>query len=63
MEVIMRALAWYTAIFNVLIIIVFILSMVGLVPPPPFTTLEGAVWVVLTVPVVILGILVIKRSE
>lgn len=59
----MKALAWYTAIFNILIIIVFILSMVGLVPPPPFTTLEGIAWAVLTVPVVILGILVIKKTE
>ncbi len=59
----MKALAWYTAVFNVLIIIIFILSMAGLVPPPPFTTFEGAAWVVLTVPVVILGILVIKRAE
>ncbi|MFC1990632.1 hypothetical protein ACFLU9_00570 [Chloroflexota bacterium] len=59
----MRALAWYTAIFNILIIIVFILSMVGLVPPPPFTTFEAISWAVLTVPVVILGIMVIKRME
>ena len=59
----MKALAWYTAIFNILIIIVFILSMAGLVPPPPFTTLEGIAWAVLTVPVVLLGILVIKRME
>ncbi len=59
----MRVLAWYTAIFNILIIIVFILAMTGLVPPPPFTTFEGAAWAVLTVPVVFLGILVIKRME
>lgn len=59
----MKALAWYTAIFNILIIIFFILSMVGLVPPPPFTTFEGIAWAVLTVPVVILGILMIIRLE
>ncbi len=59
----MRALAWYTAIFNILVIIFFILSMAGLVPPPPFTTFEGVAWAVLTVPVVILGILVLKRWE
>ncbi len=59
----MKALAWYTAIFNILIIIIFILSMAGLVPSPPFTTFEGVVWAVLTVPVVILGILVIRRLE
>ena len=59
----MKALAWYTAVFSVLIILVFILSTAGLVPPPPLATFEGIVWAVLTVPVVILGILVIKRSE
>ncbi len=59
----MKALAWYTAIFNILIIIFFILSVTGLVPPPPFTTFEGIIWVVMTVPVVILGILVIRRLE
>ncbi|MBI4185914.1 MAG: hypothetical protein HY530_00205 [Chloroflexi bacterium] len=57
----MKALAWYTAIFNALIIIIFILAVAGVVPPPPFTASEGIVWAVLTVPVVILGILVIKR--
>ena len=59
----MKILAWYTAIFNILIIIIFMLSMAALIPPPPFTTFEVAAWVVLTVPVVILGILVIKKSE
>ncbi len=59
----MKALAWYTAIFNILIIIIFILAMVGLVPPPPFTALEGILGVEMTVPVVILGILVIIRWE
>lgn len=59
----MRVLAWYTAIFNILIIIVFILAMTGLIPPPPFTTFEGIVWAVLTVPVVLLGVLMIRRME
>ena len=57
----MKALAWYTVIFSILIIIFFILSMIGLVPPPPFTTFEGVAWVVLTLPVVALGLLVIKK--
>ena len=59
----MKALAWYTATFNILVIILFILSTAGLVPPPPFTTLERVGWAVLLVPVVILGIMVIKRPE
>ena len=59
----MRALGWYTIIFNILIIIAFILTMTGVIPKPPFTTLEGILWIVATVPVLILGIMVIMRME
>ena len=59
----MRALGWYTIIFNILIIIAFILTMTGVIPKPPFTALEGALWIVATVPVLILGIMVIIRME
>ncbi len=57
----MKALAWYTTIYTALLIIVFILSIAGLVPPPPFTASEAVGWVVLSVPVLALGILVIKK--
>lgn len=59
----MKALAWYTVVFNGLLIITLILAAVGVVPPAPFTLLEDIAWAVLTVPVVILGILVIRRWE
>ena len=57
----MKALAWYTVIFNSLIIIVLILAAVGVVPPAPFTLIEDIVWAVFTVPVLILGILVVRE--
>ena len=57
----MKALAWYTIIFNALLIIALLLSAVGVVPPAPFTALEDIVWAVFTVPVLILGILVIRE--
>jgi hypothetical protein len=59
----MKALAWYTIIFNILVIIAFILNLTGVIAKPPFTALEGIAWAVLTVPVVILGIMVIMRIE
>ena len=58
----MKALGWYTIIVTGLTILAFILSIAGLIPPPPFTALEGVVWVVVTLPVIVLGIMVIKRS-
>ena len=59
----MKALAWYTIIVSVLIIIAFILLMTGVIAEPPLSTFESILWIVATVPVVILGILVIKRWE
>ncbi|MFC2072514.1 hypothetical protein ACFLUU_07440 [Chloroflexota bacterium] len=38
-------------------------AAVGVAPPAPFTLIEDIAWAILTVPVVILGIMVIKRSE
>ena len=58
----MKVLAWYTVVFNALIIITLILAAVGVVPPAPFTLLEDIAWAVLTVPVIVLGTLVIKRA-
>ncbi|MFC1987425.1 hypothetical protein ACFLVH_02645 [Chloroflexota bacterium] len=58
----MKALAWYTIIFNAIIIIVLILTGIGIIPPAPFTLLEDIVWAVLSVPVLILGILAVKKT-
>ncbi|MFC1862046.1 hypothetical protein ACFLT4_03620 [Chloroflexota bacterium] len=57
----MKALAWYTVIFNGLLIIALILAAVGVVPPAPFSLLEDIAWAVLTLPVLILGILLIRN--
>ncbi|MBI4303802.1 MAG: hypothetical protein HY665_05645 [Chloroflexi bacterium] len=59
----MKALAWYTIIYNGLLIIAFILTAAGLIEAPPFTVLEDLVWALFTVPVLILGILCIRRSK
>ena len=59
----MKALAWYTAIFNGLLIILFIITAAGVVAKPPFSALEDILWAVFTVPVLILGILVIRRQK
>ena len=59
----MKALAWYTIIFNLVLIVLFILTSAGVVETPPFSWLETIVWAVFMVPVVILGIQVIKQSK
>ena len=58
----MKALAWYTVVFNLVLIILFILTSAGVVEAPPFSWLETILWAILTVPVIILGFLVIKRD-
>ncbi len=57
----MKALAWYTVILNTLIIIALILTGAGVIPPAPFTWFEDIFWVVLTLPVIVLGIRVIRE--
>ena len=59
----MKALAWYTIIVSVLIIIAFILFLAGVIAKPTLSTYESILWIVATVPIIILGILVIKRWE
>lgn len=59
----MKILAWYTAVLNTLIIIALILLAAGVIPPPPFTWYEDIFWVILTLPVVLLGILVIRERS
>jgi len=58
----MIALAWYTTVFVALSIIALILTMVGLLPPPPLTPLELIATIILMVPLLILGILLIIRE-
>ena len=53
----MRALGWYTLIFNLLVIAMFILHAAGRIETPPFTVLEDLLWALFSVPVVILGIM------
>jgi hypothetical protein len=59
----MKALAWYSVIFNILVIIAFILFLAGVMDEPPFSTLEAVAWAVLTVPVILLGVMVVSKSE
>lgn len=59
----MKILAWYTIIISILMILAFILSVAKLIPPPPFTALEGIVWALAMVPVLFLGIIALKRLE
>ena len=58
----MKALAWYTVIVSVLIIIAFILLLTGVIAEPTGSTFESILWIVATVPIIILGILVIRRD-
>jgi len=59
----MKALAWYSIIFNILVIIAFILFLAGVIDMPPFTTLEAVVWAVFAIPLVILGWMVIRKPQ
>ncbi len=59
----MKALAWYTVILNVLLVLLFVLLAVGAVEKPPLSALEDILWAVFTVPVVIFGILVLRKGK
>ncbi|MDP2729251.1 MAG: hypothetical protein Q8O55_02055 [Dehalococcoidales bacterium] len=59
----MKGLAWYTIIFNLLLILLYILVSAGVVDAPPFSWLESILWIVFTLPVVILGVLVIRERS
>jgi hypothetical protein len=59
----MKALAWYAIVFNILVVIAFMLLLTGVISQPPLTALEDIAWAVLSVPVVILGIMVIRKPE
>ena len=57
----MKALAWYTVILNALLIIALILTGAGVIPAAPFTWFEDIFWIVLTLPIIVLGIRVIRE--
>jgi len=59
----MKFLAYYTIIFNLAIIALFVLQAAGMVNKPPFTPVEDIVWAVCTVPVVILGIWAAAKAK
>ncbi len=59
----MKALAWYAVIFNVLIIIALILAITEVIEKPPFSTLEGIAWAVLSLPVIVLGWRIAKKGD
>ncbi len=59
----MKFLSWYTILFNLAIIALFVLQAAGSVSKPPFTPLEDIVWAVFTVPVVILGIWAATKAK
>ncbi len=59
----MKFLAWYTVLFNLAIIALFILHAAGMVNKPPFSPLEDIVWAVFTVPVVILGVWAATKAK
>ena len=59
----MKALAWYSIIFSILVIIAFILFMVDVIDTPPFTSFEAILWAVFMLPQVILGVLVLRKKE
>ncbi|MDP3879256.1 MAG: hypothetical protein Q8Q07_02980 [Dehalococcoidales bacterium] len=59
----MKALAWYTVIFNLLLVVLFILTSAGIVEAPPFSWLETVLWAVFMLPVIILGVRVIREPS
>lgn len=59
----MKILAWYTACLNTLIIIALILLAADVIDSPPFSVYEDIFWIVLTLPVVLFGIRVIRKSS
>jgi len=58
-----KALAWYSIIFNILVIIAFILFLAGAIDMPPFTALEAVIWAVFTIPLILLGWMVIRKPQ
>jgi hypothetical protein len=59
----MKILAWYAIVSSTVTILAFLLTMLKVIPPPPFTVLEDIVWMVAIVPILLLGIWILIRPE
>ena len=59
----MKLLAWYAIVLNVLVIVAFVLSLTGVIDKPTSSNTEQIAWAILSVPVVILGWLVVRRDH
>jgi hypothetical protein len=59
----MKVLGWYTFFLNTAIILLLLLTAAGIASPPPFTWFETLVWVIFTVPVLILGWITAKTRK
>ncbi len=59
----MKALACYTVIFNIAVIVLILLGATGTINPPPFSWFESIVWIVLTIPVVIFGFIALRKPK
>jgi len=59
----MKLLAWYAIVLNILVIVAFVLSLAGVIDKPTSSNTEQIAWAVLSVPVVILGWLVVRRAH
>jgi len=59
----MKALAWFTAIFNLVVIVLFILHAAGAVATPPLSALEDLLWALFSLPAVIVGVSVIRQKK
>jgi hypothetical protein len=59
----MRFLGWYTLLFNLVVIAMFILHAADRIETPPFTVLEDLLWALFSVPAVILGALATRYRK
>jgi prolipoprotein diacylglyceryltransferase len=59
----MKALAWYSIIFSVAVIIAFILFLADVLNPPTFSDLEVIIWAVAMLPLIYLGVMVLRKKD
>ncbi len=59
----MKALAWFTVIFNLIVVVLFVLQAAGMVSKPPFTALEDLLWALFSLPAVIVGFSVARQKK
>jgi len=58
----MKALAWYSIIFSIAVIIAFVLFLVGAIDQPSFSDLEVIIWAVAMLPLIYLGVMVLRKK-